>query len=151
MIFTTHIVVGSAVGTFTQNPALAFLYGLISHHILDIFPHLDPGSYIKDKYWKYPKILAIIAADLLVGTLIFWWLWKTTDYSWTVFWGALGSVISDIIDNGPQREVTRKWPGLKQFHAMHHYLHCTIEPQYWYVGILTQLGFIIAGIGIIMG
>lgn len=150
MIFTAHIIVGSAVGTFTGNSGLAFIYGIISHHIIDIIPHFDPGSYTSDKYWKYPKILGAIGLDLMVGTIIFIWLWKKLDYSPIIFWGALGGVISDIVDNGPWRDIIRKWPGLKQFHAMHHYLHATVTPNWWLLGVSTQLAVIVSSLGIIL-
>ena len=150
MIFTTHIIVGSAAGSLTGNPGLAFLYGLISHHIIDAIPHIDPGSYIKEKYWKYPKVLVTIGVDLLVGLIIFVWLWKQREFSPVIFWGALGGVISDIVDNGPWQEVVRKLPVFKQFHAMHHYLHATVPPKWLALGMLTQLALIAASVGIIM-
>lgn len=56
MLFTTHALVGEAIGVATGNPVLGFLGGVISHHLADWIPpfrrrqllrwHAGPARYL---------------------------------------------------------------------------------------------------------
>lgn len=154
MIFTTHIIIGGAVGSVINNPYLSFVGGFISHHAVDAIPHLDPGSFTrlqpKKKFWKVPSIVAIIFADVAIGSIAFYLLWRYSGYPVSMLTGAIGAVISDIVDNGPWQDIIRKWTIFKRFHAFHEKYHRTVLPQQWLVGTLTQLILIIASVAIIV-
>lgn len=138
MIFTSHIIVGSAVGELTGNSPVAFLGGFVSHHVLDCVPHLDPGTGWKGNDVFKPLSALIIATDLVVGTVVFYYIWKYSGFASPVMWGAIGSVLPDIVDNGPWRSI-RKLPVFKQYHHFHESFHSTVEKENWLLGTLTQI------------
>jgi hypothetical protein len=77
----THLAVGAAVGSFTDNAGGAALLGLLSHVPLDVLPH-----YEFEKMWvEVAAVLAVFAAMLAAGMA------RTG-----IFWGALAAVVPDI-------------------------------------------------------
>jgi hypothetical protein len=54
MLEITHVIVGAAIGSRATNIGFAFLFGWLSHHILDMIPHFDRGSFfIKGRLPRY--------------------------------------------------------------------------------------------------
>ena len=41
MILTPHILTGALIGAQTTNPIAAFVFGLVSHYLIDKIPHWD--------------------------------------------------------------------------------------------------------------
>lgn len=42
MVFTPHIITGGAISVLAKaNPATSFVFGLLSHYMLDVLPHWD--------------------------------------------------------------------------------------------------------------
>ncbi len=81
MTAITHLAVGAAAGSFTDNAAGAAALGLLSHVPLDILPH-----YEFDRMWvEVAVVVAVFAAMLAAGMA------RTG-----VFWGAVGAVVPDI-------------------------------------------------------
>ncbi|MEA3409161.1 MAG: hypothetical protein U9Q95_02325 [Candidatus Eisenbacteria bacterium] len=81
MTAITHLAVGAAVGSFTDNQAGAALLGLVSHVPLDVLPH-----YEFEKMWvEVAVVFAALAAMLMAG------MGRTC-----IFWGAVGAVVPDI-------------------------------------------------------
>lgn len=81
MTVITHLAVGAAAGSFTDNAAGAALLGLVSHVPLDILPH-----YEFEKMWvEVAVVVAVFAAMLAAG------MGRTG-----IFWGAVGAVVPDI-------------------------------------------------------
>lgn len=81
MTVITHLAVGAAAGSFTDNAAGAALLGLVSHVPLDILPH-----YEFEKMWvEVAAVAAVFVAMLAAG------MGRTG-----IFWGAVGAVVPDI-------------------------------------------------------
>ncbi len=81
MTVITHLAVGAAAGSFTDNAAGAALLGMLSHVPLDVLPH-----YEFDKMWlEVAAVSAVFAAMLVAG------MGRTG-----IFWGAVGAVAPDI-------------------------------------------------------
>jgi len=77
----THMAVGAAVGTITDNAAGAALLGLLSHVPLDVMPH-----YEFEKMWvEVAVVMGVFGAMLAAGL-------GTSG----IFWGALGATVPDI-------------------------------------------------------
>jgi len=77
----THMAVGAAVGTLTDNAAGAVLLGLASHVPLDVMPH-----YEFQRMWvEVAVVLGVFGAMIAAGL-----------GSSGVFLGALGAAIPDI-------------------------------------------------------
>ena len=150
MTLTAHIAVGSAVGYATGNPILGFFAGFLSHHIIDSIAHSDAGSLSSDieNIFKDKTGLFLVLFDILIAGLMFFVLLIRTDFSYTLFWGAVGGATPDIIDNSPFWSPTlRKIFPTKYFHKFHDTIHWTIKnKKYLWVGFLTQV--ILIGISI---
>ena len=81
MTVVTHMAVGAAVGTVTDNAAGAALLGLVSHVPLDVLPH-----YEFEKMWlEVVVVLGVFGAMLAAGL-------GTSG----IFWGALGATLPDV-------------------------------------------------------
>ena len=143
MTLSAHIVVGSAVGLATGNPALGFFAGFLSHHIIDAIPHSDAGSLGADinNIFKNTRGLVWVAADIFLAFLIFCFILFKTDFSSAVFWGAVGGAAPDIIDNSPFWSPTlRKVFPTNYYHKFHDTLHWTIkDKKILWVGVTTQV------------
>jgi hypothetical protein len=77
----THLAVGAAVGTLTDNPAGAAVLGLVSHVPLDLMPH-----YEFEKMWvEVAVVLGFFGVMLATG------MGRSG-----IFWGALGATVPDV-------------------------------------------------------
>lgn len=101
MTLTTHATLGAVIGHATGNPVLAFIFGFISHFLIDMVPHGDTG--IADNY-KVKKVrrkqaLAYVMVDAVVAILFVLIIANTRDIisvrNFT--WGIVGSVLPDLI------------------------------------------------------
>lgn len=81
MTVITHMAVGAAMGTLTDNGAAAGLLGLASHVPLDVFPH-----YEFEKLWVEVAVVTAVFVAMLAGGLA----------GTGIFWGALGAALPDV-------------------------------------------------------
>jgi len=143
MLFTPHLAVGAAIGAATNNSLAAFLIGFIAHHILDLVPHTDSGSYAvhAENIFKRPKILLFVLSDVLLGLILFTILYTKSDYSPPVFWGSLGCIAPDLIDNLPYTsKFLQKFFPFNYYHKLHDIFHYTIsDRRHLWIGYLTQI------------
>lgn len=124
MTLTTHATLGAVIGKAFGNPVLAFVFGFISHFLIDMVPHGDTG--LSDNYRIYKKnqkrAVAYVTVDGVVALLFVLLLANTRDIeSMSTFtWGIIGSVIPDLIIG--LYEIT-KTPLLKWFNSVHFFFH----------------------------
>jgi len=162
MIATSHVIIGGAVGiavgTVTQNPAVALAAGIASHLICDAIPHLDTpfrmefkDGYVDQPIWN-KKLYIWAITDSLVAFLLTLFLWQRyfDFYFFAPFaWGTLGGYLPDLLDNFPLWSIQiRQFPGLKQFHALHLDIHNLWQfkfpmPDNWPLGTATQIAFVL--------
>jgi len=148
VLFTAHIIVGSAVGLAAGEPGLALAAGFVSHHIIDALPHSDSGSFggsvqniLSSKRLIRWVWFDVAAGSLILAVLIFWQLpyWKL------VFFGAVGGVLTDVIDNSPfwSVKLRRIFP-FNFFHRFHEKFHFTIQnKKYIWIGWIAQIILIV--------
>lgn len=146
MTITPHFLVGAALATTTNNPAVAFSLGVLSHPLLDAIPHLDPGTLIKinlDKNERWPIWVYVITfLEFFIMIVLFYWLFSGCKDFGILLWGGFGGLAIDILDNHPINQ-TKKWPGFKQLHYFHEFMHINIPREKWYWGLITTI--ILAG------
>jgi len=100
MTLLVHAATGALIGQYTQNPFLAFFYGLLSHIILDAIPHGDSEIYqkYKNKEISSKKAMAITIIDAvlaIVFVLIFFAL-DINPSNLTSSMAIIGAIIPDI-------------------------------------------------------
>ncbi len=143
MTLTAHIAIGSAVGLATGNPVAAFFAGWVSHHIADGIAHSDAGSVGAkiDNILSDKKNLRMVFLDILIAIIVFGIFVMGSDRNILVFWGALGGMFPDLVDNSPFWSLTtRKYFPFNILHLVHETIHCTVkQKKYFWLGILTQI------------
>lgn|GEM_PF-350747 len=145
MTFLTHVAVGSAVGLATKNPYLGFAAGVVSHHIIDVIPHSDPGSLgisAKDILKKENRGgLVWAVSDAIVGAGLFIFILLKFNFESAVLWGMIGAVLPDLIDNSPFWSLPlRQFFPFNYYHRFHEKFHFTISAKrYFWLGFLTQI------------
>ena len=124
MTLTTHATLGAVIGHATGNPLFAFIFGFISHFIIDMIPHGDTG--LADNY-KIKKIrrkqaFAYVMVDAVVAILFILILANTKDIisvrNFT--WGIAGSVLPDLVVG--LYEITKS-KYLRWFNTLHFFFH----------------------------
>ena len=72
MILLVHILFGAVIGSAIKNIPLAIVLAFLSHHFLDLLPHIEyPIKNIEKKQWRkaMPDILKVIL-DFSLGILL---------------------------------------------------------------------------------
>lgn len=160
MLFTTHAIVGGALGSATGNPYAGFIFGVASHHILDAIPHFDQGTFYnkrnKPNYIKPPaedilfrfsrRDWLVLFIDWSIAGALFLIIFSTQSLNWvSLLSGVFGGLLPDIIDSSPlwsQKLREKNWL-IARYHSFHKFFHWTVPQNHIFLGITTQ---IIAGI-----
>ncbi|MBT5808238.1 hypothetical protein HOI18_03095 [Candidatus Uhrbacteria bacterium] len=124
MTLTTHATLGAVIGHTVGGPFLAFVFGFISHFLIDMVPHGDTG--LADNYKIHKRnrktALAYVMIDAVIAILFVLLLANTRDLISlrTFSWGIVGGVLPDLIVG--VYEIT-KTPLLKWFNTLHFAFH----------------------------
>lgn len=148
MLATAHVVIGAAAGLAMPNTPLAFIVGIVTHHLMDIVPHWDPGSFYYPK--NSPEDLSvrdvvIAVIDLAVAVYIVVQLMTLPALPYearNMLWGAVGGIVPDLWHHSPLlRRFTRHWSWSGTWYRFHNVFHTTVSQKHWWFGIATQLVF----------
>ena len=103
MILSAHAALGAAIGAATNCPAVAVPVALVSHLLLDSFPHADIAHLVKplesgelsDEQPRWVPIvigadLTISAIIILVGAILY------PDRVWSIVLGGLVAILPDF-------------------------------------------------------
>ena len=153
MLAIPHLLTGAVIGDLVEglpySSPLAFILGWLSHYVLDAIPHwemyipikISPHFETDDPIGKWPKIVLVnVFFDILIGvSLVIFFIGKTSFWHSAIFWGALGAISPDVIDNIPfWNRYTQKLPVLKQLKSVHQFIHIDNKGQKGYLGIVSQ-------------
>jgi len=140
MFLTVHGTIGLIIGTYSQNPILAFFLGLISHYCCDIIPHGDtraPKKYNNLIYWALAGIIDIgILCLVLLSLYLFH---KINIFNPNLSAAFLGSVLPDFLLLG--YFISNKKVFKLPF-KLHYYLHGLISKYYewpFWLGLTFQI------------
>jgi hypothetical protein len=117
MVFTPHIITGGAISVLAKaNPATSFVFGLLSHYMLDVLPHwdypllsstksssenaLDGTINVRGKAFAID--LVKVSIDFLIGLSITIYFFRdfysvATLFTSPVLWGSFGAVLPDLL------------------------------------------------------
>ena len=124
MTLTTHATLGAVIGHATGSPLLAFIFGFISHLLIDMIPHGDTGIADNFKVHKRRRkqAIAYVMVDAIVAIIFVLLLANTRDiesmraYSW----GIVGGVLPDLLVGIYEITKTRF---LRWFNTFHFFFH----------------------------
>lgn len=161
MVFTTHAITGAGIGILSGNPILAFIFGIISHFILDALPHFDQGGFYmkedKGPAWlganydagskqklHCARDIIMLAIDVIIAGILGIYLLIQLPSMWLfIILGGFGGIFIDLMDANPfVKDFFRKTGIGKILHSLHHFFHWPLSVKYWHIGILTQIAVI---------
>lgn len=160
MISTTHITTGAAIGLAIgqsiPEPIIAiptaFVLGFVSHHILDLIPHTDAGSFRdpadKQLLTRGERRFALL--DNIVGTTIILFIFLTEQASWPMLFGAAGGNFPDVFHHPNWWAAkTRSFFG-GHYYYFHNTYHFTARGKLILFGVLTNAALIIGSLWYIL-
>lgn len=124
MTLTAHAALGAVIGHTVGTPFLAFVFGFVSHFIVDMIPHGDTG--LSDNFRvhkrKQKRVVAFAMIDAIIALFFVLLLANTRDIESmrTFSWGIVGSVLPDLLVG--VYDIT-KTPLLRWFYKLHFYFH----------------------------
>lgn len=151
MVLSAHAVVGGAIGALVRgNPLVAFLYGFISHFILDMIPHYDYPirSGFVDPHGEDKKILLkqilldtfSVGFDILLGIVLAYIFFEANDPTYSWLFGAVGAIVPDAL-----QFVYGLWkkPPLTWLQKVHEAVHTNIKfKKNPFIGMSVQVFFV---------
>jgi hypothetical protein len=143
MTIMPHALIGATTATLAgNNYLLAFVFGVISHFLMDALPHLDPKFLLtKDvsgsKKWSN-WIYAFILGEFTLTVFIFYFLRHRPDFN-ILLCGALGGIFPDLIVNNPLLEFLRRKPVIKYLFHFHDKIHLDIPDNFWYLNLIVEV------------
>jgi hypothetical protein len=162
MVLLPHALVGAAIGVAIRNPVWSFFLGIISHHLMDSFPHIDYGSRViinsgprflgrkpdlkadssrkfDETFWK------VLFVDFTVAWSIFLWIfYKLPENLWmSVFFGAIGSLLPDVIGFYPPftKRFVKKYKLARFISEIHNFFHWGLPTKEIFLGVFWQFLF----------
>lgn len=148
MTLTTHATLGAVIGHAVGNPILAFVFGFISHLLIDMIPHGD--TVLADNYKVHKKdrkkALAYVMVDAIVAIFFILLLTNTKSLGdmGPFTWGIIGGVLPDLL-TGIYEITKTKW--LKKFNEIHFLFHDCIVKRKGEVplkyALLAQMVFVV--------
>jgi len=142
MTIVPHALGGAAAATLTSNYLLAFLFGFLSHFILDRIPHLEPKFLVKQeedgtKKWSI-WLFVFVAAEFII-TIIFFSFFKDRSDFISLLFGIFGGLFPDIVVNNPFLQKFRHKRLINYFFWFHDKIHLDIPGKYWYISLIGEV------------
>lgn len=171
MLTVPHLLVGAAIGSAIPDDlagnVLALGFGWLAHYVLDTIPHwervIDPfgdddfKTTLPVKKWPrrvfYQAVADVTLAFLILLAVINWQGSGLPFWRESIFWGAIGGIMPDLIDNAPfWNRFLIKLPIIRSENHFHQTVHITDQTQKHvppYLGLATQATAIILSLWVI--
>lgn len=125
MFLVAHAAAGIVLATAaTQNPAVAFGVGWLSHYVLDFVPHGDEAAGVwVNRGHKVRRYALLAAIDFALVALLFLLVASRHGWSWSAAMAVAGAVLPDVAW-GLELAFDRQLFGLhsKWHHGIHNFL-----------------------------
>ncbi len=123
MFLTTHAALGALVAEVSPDPITAFLFGFISHLLIDMVPHGDAVLYTKYKHTSHKKTsIAYVTIDAIVGILLVIWIYTAlpTKSILARSMGITGGILPDLLVGLGEVVRLRFFKAFTRFHFYFH-------------------------------
>ncbi len=140
------MLVGAAIGFYSKNIGIAFLFGLASHYLIDILPHWEYLSEVKiSKKSDAVKIFS----DFIFGLLaVLFLIWGYPEKAVIVSFAIFGSLLPDI--SCFLYKTFKSFRFLKIHYDFHYKIHYLKYLSFWQ-GLPATLFVIVISIFLIWG
>lgn len=138
MLAATHAITGGLIAAVAANPTTAIVAAVISHPLLDLFPHWDLNTR-KDTQRSTAQVIALSLADASIGFLIGWLLFGSL-VDLTVLLAAMFA--AQIFDwaEAPYKVFNWRFPPFSTVKKFQHHCHTKLE---WPWGFLPQIAILL--------
>lgn len=126
MILFPHMLIGGAIGVHSKNICWAFLFGFLSHFVLDMIPHWEYLDHLKQV--GYPKNFPKIFIDFAVGISAVMLLTWSFPNKLVILSAVAGSIIPDALQI-MIHFFKLNW--LKPLFDFHRKIHSDKELSFW--------------------
>lgn len=163
MTLATHAITGAAVASLTpQQPILGFVAGFASHYLIDAIPHWDypilSDSIHPQKgnirmrfdrvFFRDARNFTLDAAlGIIVALLVFAYP-PTGLATLTIMAGAIGGILPDPLQFVAKKLPHEPFSSLQRFHQWIHTGWHMRETGYHWLGIISQLAFVVLVVGV---
>jgi hypothetical protein len=134
MNLTVHAAAGAIVAQYTGNPVLAFLFGILSHILLDMIPHGDSAMYVKykNKELSARKAAAktILDAILAIVLAVIFFNLPLPSSNLVLSMAIIGAIIPDVFIGFYELSLPRTPKFLKIIHKWHFKNHDLIAKKF---------------------
>lgn len=134
MNLLVHTTAGVIVAQYTRNPLLGFLYGFLSHLILDMIPHGDSLMYkrYKNKELSVKKAAAKTVLDAIASIIlaVIFFNINLPSSDWVLSMAIIGAVIPDVLIGLYELWEPRAPKILKTIHKWHFKNHDLIAKKF---------------------
>ena len=144
MIIIPHMLVGAAIGVHSKSIGAAFLFGVISHYLIDFIPHWEYLDSLKIK--KTKEALKIFLDFLIACSLVLFLVWDYPEKMIIIGFAIFGSLLPDFLIF---IYINFKLKFLKTHQDIHHKIHYFKDLSFWQ-GLPTTLVVIIISILLII-
>lgn len=124
MLVPVHATIGGLIGEkLFATQWLAFVFGFLSHFILDIIPHNDAVNLDQaQEKSRRPELHLLVAGQIAVTFLILviWLIWFDLAHAQALILGMFGAVLPDGLWGIYERFKIKQ---LKWFFNLHNYVH----------------------------
>lgn len=150
MFLTCHMLIGASIGKTLRRPALAYPAAYLSHYVLDAVPHLDGGGLFGSGGPPTALMKGLGVVDLVVGSLIVWWLIRGRPQARIMAWAAFCAILVDIIDYVPPWDAwVHACPLTSWYSGAHDLYSHGLMRQQWLLGFGTQIATALLGAWVI--
>lgn len=138
MLVTFHAAAGAVIGEQINHAYWAFLFGLLSHFLLDFIPHGDRNHITDFALGQRLKYLLVTrVADALCTLALAVLIFKTSVFAHpvSVAWGILGATLPDFLVGVFE---LGRWKILRNFYHFHHWIHNAWEKfdiTFWHANL----------------
>ena len=145
MFIVPHAAVGASIAKhFGKGKSLVvFVLAWVSHYVLDALPHTEVSTFLetsKELITVTREELAVFGIDLALAVVIVWILKKLGWWKPFYWWGVVGAMMPDILDNVPRVNVwLRQFHPFDWLHQLHQWAHINMSVNLWVLGVILPI------------
>jgi hypothetical protein len=150
MYIVPHTIVGISITKPLGRARgwLAFILAWASHYVLDALPHVEVSTFMptdSELNTATKTELIIFGIDLAIFVIIFLLLKKFGWWRSWYWWGVIGAMIPDILDNIPGVNTwLRHYHPFDWLHQFHQWAHINMSASIWVWGVIIP--FVVMGL-----